>query len=144
MTVGCDSVTVVDISRGTKSSKSLTSLFSLILLCLGKGCLIKVLPFFPATSYPNFKIGAEFVSWALPTKWIEETLSLSNGFHLFLSWFYLFKALIYLFLNSAFLSMLGKQYNLNSSIQWMQSSRLQLLSRSLYSWQISCFYFFSL
>ena len=62
MTVGCDSVTVVDIGRGTKSSKSLTSLFSLILLCLGKGCLIKVLPFFPATSYPNFKIGAEFVS----------------------------------------------------------------------------------
>ena len=133
MTVGCDSVTVVDIGRGTKSSKSLASLFSLIFPCLGKGCLVKLLPFFPSTSYLNFKIGTEFVSWALPTKWMEETLLLWNGFHLFLSLFYLFKSLIYLFLNSAFLSMLGKQYNLNSSIQWIQSSRLQLLSRSLYS-----------
>ena len=82
MTVGCDSVTVVDIGRGTKSSKSLTSLFSLILLCLGKGCLIKfLLPFFSSTSYPKFKVGTELAALALPTKWIEETLSLSDGFH---------------------------------------------------------------
>ena len=53
MTGGCDSVTVLDIGRGTASSSSSTALFSLILLFLGKGCVIKVpLAFFSSTSYP--------------------------------------------------------------------------------------------
>ena len=57
MTIGCDSVTIVDIGRET------TSLFSLILVFLGKGCLIKVLlAFFSSTSYPKFKVGTEFAS----------------------------------------------------------------------------------
>ena len=61
MTAGCDLVTVVDIGRATTSSSSSTSLFSLILPSLGKGCLIKVFPaFFSSTSYPKFKIGTEF------------------------------------------------------------------------------------
>ena len=69
MTVGCDSVAVVDIGRGTKSSESLASLFSLIFPCLGKGFLIKfLLPFFSSTSYPKFKIGTELAALALPTK----------------------------------------------------------------------------
>ena len=63
MTVGCDSVTVVDIGRGPTSSSSSTSLFSLILPFLGKGCLIKNLfAFFFSTSCPKFKVGTEFAS----------------------------------------------------------------------------------
>ena len=63
MTVGCDSVTVVDIGRGTTSSSPSTSLFCLILLFLGEGYLIKVLlAFFSSTSYPKFKVGTEFSS----------------------------------------------------------------------------------
>ena len=118
MTVGCDSVTAVDIGRGTTSFSSSALLFSLILLILGKGCLIKVLfAFFSLTSYPKFKFGTEFASEALPTKWIEQTLSPSDGFHSILSLFCYFEALIHLFLNSAFLNMLEKQYNLNGGIQ---------------------------
>ena len=60
MTVACDSVTVLDIGREITSSSSSTSLFSLILPFLGKGCLIKVLlAFFSATSYPKFKVGTK-------------------------------------------------------------------------------------
>ena len=63
MTVGCDLVTVVDIGRGTTSSLSSTSLFSLILLFLEKGCLVKVLlAFFSSTSYPKFRVGTESTS----------------------------------------------------------------------------------
>ena len=63
MTGGCDSVTVVDIGRGTASSSSSTALFSLILLFLGKGLVIKVpLAFFSSTSYPKYKVGIEFAS----------------------------------------------------------------------------------
>ena len=62
MTVDCDSVPVVDKGReGSTPYSSSTSLFSLILRFLGKGCLIKVLlAFFSSASYPKFKGGTEF------------------------------------------------------------------------------------
>ena len=63
MTVGSDSVIVVNIGRGATSSFSSTSLFYFILRFLSKGCLIKVLlAFFSSTSYPKFKFGTTFAS----------------------------------------------------------------------------------
>ena len=70
------------------------------------------LAFFYSISYSKIKVGTEFAS-----KRIQQTLSLSDGFHSVLSLFCLFKALIHLFLNSAFINMLGKQYILNGGTQ---------------------------
>ena len=106
---------IVDIERGITSSSSSTSLFSLIFFKQG---LPEVLhAFFSLTSSPKFKVGTEFASKVLPTKWMVQTLLLSDGFHSVLFLFCLFKALIHLFYNSAFLNILGKQSNLNGGIQ---------------------------
>ena len=70
---------IVDIERGITSSSSSTSLFSLIFFKQG---LPEVLhAFFSLTSSPKFKVGTEFASKVLPTKWMVQTLLLSDGFH---------------------------------------------------------------
>ena len=122
------SVTVVDIGRVTSSSLSSTWLSSLILLFLGKGCLIKFFfAFFFSTSYPKFEVGTEFAY----KHYQQNGYSKPCHFQIVSTQFCLFKAQIHSFFNSEFLNMLGKQYNLNGGTQWMTPSRLQLLSKSL-------------